>query len=90
MKDYVIKEIKVHIISVDHKQVGIWGVNYPVAITTPATFKNRKFNRVFFETTDLSSTPNDIKPNTDVILYLTTADYFDHEGRLHIAEYQYA
>lgn len=90
MKDYVIKEIKVHIISVDYEQVGIWGVNYPVAITTPVTFKNRKFNKVFFETTDLNFTLNGIKPNTAVILYLTIADYFDHEGRLHIAEYQYA
>lgn len=89
MKNYIIKELTVHVVSVDYEQVGTWGVNYPVAVITPDIFKNRKFSKVFFEITDLNFTPNDIKAKTDVILYLTVADYFDKEGRLHVAEYKY-
>lgn len=90
MKEYVIKIIKVHVQSVSYDDNNVWGVKYPIAVINPVIFKDRKFNKVYFEVTDLLFTPDDIKPNTDVTLYLTVADYFDKEGVLHVAEYQYA
>ena len=90
MKAYSIATIKVHIQSVSYDNNNIWGAKYPVAVTSPATFQNCKFNKVYFEVTDQLATPNNIQPNTDVILYLTVADYFDTKEVLHVAEYQYA
>ncbi|MDF4187290.1 hypothetical protein [Ligilactobacillus salivarius] len=84
----IIKKLELQVISVTHDYNSNWMVNFPIAVTTAATFKNRKFNKVYFEISDFWSTPNEIKPNTDVTLYLTTNDYFDDEGRLHVANYK--
>lgn len=85
-----IKVATVHINTVSYDDNNAWGAKYPIAVTSSVIFKTRKVNKIYFEFTDQFATPNNIKPNTDVTLYLTTTDYFDKEGVLHVAEYQYA